>query len=89
MFTPSHLSKQSWPSGSGVEFFPALIDDECLRPVATLYYVVLLRDSRRTPVYREVSCSRILHTRSILLVRIVPPRNLLSILPLIDFCYKI
>ena len=35
MFTPSHLSKQSRPSGSGVEFFPAFIDDECLCPVAT------------------------------------------------------
>ena len=37
LFAPSHLSKQSRPSHSGVEFFfPAFKEDECLCPVATL-----------------------------------------------------
>ena len=37
VFVPLRLSKQSWPSHSGVEFFfPAFIDEECLCPVATL-----------------------------------------------------
>ena len=37
VFIPTHLSKQSRPSHSGIEFFfPAFIDEECLCPVATL-----------------------------------------------------
>ena len=66
LFAPSHLSKQSRPSHSRVEFFfPAFKEDECLCPVAThLKHMSLKqRSSSRTKERIAYSVPLLVNTR--------------------------